>query len=46
MFETEKDFNKLRKYIRSVEQDLNTSEVAQRLATASSGAVEKVSKET
>ena len=29
-----------------MEQDLNTSEVAQRLATASSGAVEKVPKET
>ena len=35
MFETEKDFNKLRKYVRSVEQDLFASAVAKQLSSSS-----------
>ena len=46
-FETEKNFNKLRKYIRSVEQDLSTSAAAKQMSSESSSSADgKSTKDT
>ena len=44
MFETEKDFIRLMKYIRSVEQDLSASAAANHLSSASNSTDTKASK--